>query len=285
MTIRNALSLSILLVYAAALPFSSVSNASEQSKQTNPILAVIDFYPFGYWSESIDSEGKKAKGMVFDIAEVIEKYSGITIDARLMSTPRALRSASVGQNDLLFSYKDDVMVPNVTWLGNVGCLVPLIVPRIDSGISTLNDLNKDKSIGFVRLGYFDVSRKERLHIKPVPLNDNFLMVKMLIRKRIDAIVINNAVLNAFLSNPDIIEDLPKQWSLELSNPIPLTQFETHISMSNDSPFFHLVPQLKEAIIAARSDQQFDRIFKKYGSIRGGHCYSQKEIDENIWLPH
>ncbi len=56
-------------------------------------------------------------------------------------------------------------------------------------------------------------------------------------------------------------------------------------MSNGSPFFHLVPQLKEAIIAARADQQFNRIFKKYGSIRGGHCYSQKEIDENTWLTH
>jgi len=257
-TIRNALSLCILLIYATTLPLSGVLNASERK---DPILAVIDFYPFGYRSKSGVSEENEAKGMAFDIAEVIEKYSGITIDARLMSTPRAIRSASVGQNDLLFSYKDDLMVPNVTWLGNVGCLVPLIVPRIGSGITTLDDLNKNKKIGFVRLGYFDVNRKERSRINPVPLNDNFLMVKMLIRKRIDAIVINNAVLNAFLSNPGIIEDLPKQWPLDLSNPIPLKQFETHISMSNDSPFFHLVPQIKKAIIAARADQQFNRIFK------------------------
>ena len=108
---------------------------------------------------------------------------------------------------------------------------------------------------------------------------------MLIRKRIDAIVINNAVLNALLSNPDIIEDLPLQWPLDLSEPIALKQFETHISISNDSPFLHLVPQLKEAIIAARADHQFSRIFKNYGSARGGHCYSQKEIDENSWLTH
>ena len=108
---------------------------------------------------------------------------------------------------------------------------------------------------------------------------------MLIRKRIDAIVINNAVLNAFLSNPGIIEDLPKQWPLDLSNPIPLKQFETHISISNDSPFLYLVPQLKEAIIAARLDHEWSRIFKKYGSTRGGHCYSKKEIDENLWLTH
>jgi len=281
-TTRNSLTLCISLVYTVTLLCSTVLNASEQRA---PILAVIDFYPFGYWSKDEGSETKKAKGMAFDIADVIEKYSGITIDARLMSTPRAIRSASVGQNDLLFSYKDDLMVPNVTWLGNIGCLVPLIVPRIGSDIKTLDDLNTNKTIGFVRLGYFDINLKERWRIKPVLLNDNFLMVRMLIRKRIDAIVINNAVLNALLSNPGIIEDLPLQWPLDLSNPIPLKQFETHISISNDSPFLHLAPQLKEAIIAARADQQFSRIFKKYGSTRGGHCYSQKEINENAWLTH
>ena len=282
MTTPNALALCILFIYAASLLSSKAVHASERK---DPILAVIDFYPFGYWSNDPDSKGKKPKGMAFDIANVLEQYSGITIDARLMSTPRAIRSASIGQNDLLFSYKDDLMVPNVTWLGNIGCLVPLIVPRNDSKINVLTDLNKNKKIGFVRLGYFDVAQKEHWHIKPVLLNDNFLMVKMLIRKRIDAIVINNAVLNAFLSNPGIIEDLPKQWPLDLSNPIPLEQFETHISISNDSPFLHHVSKLKEAIIAARSDQQFSRIFKKYGSTRGGHCYSQKEIDENAWLTH
>jgi len=281
-TTRNTPTLCISFVYAITLLCSTVLNASERR---DPILAVIDFYPFGYWSKDEGSEAKKAKGMAFDIADVIEKYSGITIDARLMSTPRAIRSASVGQNDLLFSYKDDLMVPNVTWLGNVGCLVPLIVPRIGSNIKILDDLNTNKKIGFVRLGYFDINLKERWRIKPVLLNDNFLMVRMLIRKRIDAIVINNAVLNALLSNPDIIEDLPLQWPLDLSNPIPLKQFETHISISNDSPFLHLAPQLKEAIIAARADHQFSRIFKKYGSTRGGHCYSQKEIDENAWLTH
>jgi len=179
-TIRNALNLCILLVYAITLPLSGVLNATERKA---PILAVIDFYPFGYWSKNEGSKEKEAKGMAFDIADIIEKYSGITIDAHLMSTPRAIRSASIGQNDLLFSYKDDLMVPNVTWLGNVGCLVPLIVPRIGSGITTLDDLNKNKKIGFVRLGCFDVSRKERSYIKSVPLNDNFLMVKMLIRKK------------------------------------------------------------------------------------------------------
>ena len=282
MTKHNALTLSIPLIYAAILLCSVVVNASERK---DPILAVIDFYPFGYWSKDEGSEIKKAKGMAFDIADIIEKYSGITIDARLMSTPRAIRSASVGQNDLLFSYKDDLMVPNVTWLGNVGCLVPLIVPRIGSEINVLADLNKNKKIGYVRLGYFDVAQKDHWHINPVPLNDNFLMVKMLVRKRIDAIVINNAVLNAFLAHPDIIEDLPNQWPLDLSRPIPLKQFETHISISNDSPFLHLAPQLKKAIIAARADHQFSQIFKKYGSARGGHCYSQKEIDENSWLTH
>lgn len=221
--------------------------------------------------------------MAFDIETVLERYSGIDIDGRLMSTPRALRSASIGQNDLLFSYKDDDMVPNVTWLGNVGCLVPLVVPRKGAGIATLADLNKGKRIGFVALGYFDVNQRDRWNLEPVVLNNNFLMVNMLARGRVDAIIVNNAVLNAFIHRADLIENVPKDWVSQLADPIHLASFETHISISNDSPFLSLVPKLMQAIEEAREAGEFRRIFKKYGSSMGGYCYNAQERVEKQWL--
>ena len=257
-----------------SLLFSLQLSATERQE---PILAVIDFFPFGY---SLDDN--IPRGMVFDMATVLEEISPLKIDARLMSVARALRSASIGQNDLLFSYKDDQMVPNVTWLGNVGCLTPLIVPHKDSGIKTLDDL-ADKRVGFVSLGYFDVKMKSQWPIKPVLLNDNFIMLKMLLRGRLDAIVINDGVLNAFLANQAILDELPQSWPRQLAQPLALTTYETHLSMSKDSKFQALIPQFKQAIREARQQGRFKTIFQKYGSKLGGHCFTDKERKLHQWL--
>jgi len=247
------------------------------TERQDPVLAVIDFYPFGYLLDD-----NIPRGMVFDIEAVLEEVSSLKIDAKLMSTPRALRSASNGQNDLLFSYKDDEMVPNVTWLGNVGCLTPLVVPHKDSGINKLSDL-AGKRVGFVGLGYFDVKVKSRWPIKPVVLNNNFIMLKMLLRGRLDAIIVNDGVLNAFLANQDILEELPTSWPLQLSQPLPLETYETHLSMSKDSKFRALIPQFKNAILNARQQGRFKTIFQKYGSKLGGHCFTDAERKSHQWL--
>jgi len=242
-----------------------------------PILAVIDFYPFGYLLDD-----NIPRGMVFDIEAVLEEISSLNIDAQLMSVPRALRSASNGQNDLLFSYKDDKMVPNVTWLGNVGCLTPLVVPHKDSDIKKLSDL-AGKRVGFVGLGYFDIKMKSRWPIKPVVLNDNFIMLKMLLRGRLDAIIVNDGVLNAFLANQAVLEELPSSWPLQLSQPLALDTYETHLSMSKDSKFQALIPQFKNAILSARQQGRFKAIFQKYGSKLGGHCFTDEERKLHQWL--
>ncbi|MBL4900080.1 MAG: transporter substrate-binding domain-containing protein [Colwellia sp.] len=243
----------------------------------SPILAVIDFYPFGYVLDD-----NVPRGMVFDIEAVLEEVSSLNIDAKLMSTPRALRSASNGQNDLLFSYKDDEMVPNVIWLGNVGCLTPLVVSHKDSEIKTLSDL-AGKRVGFVGQGYFDIKVKSRWPIKPVILNNNFIMLKMLLRGRLDAIIVNDGVLNAFLANQAILEELPSSWPLQLSQPLPLDTYETHLSISKDSKFQALIPQLKSAIVTARQQGRFKAIFQKYGSKLGGHCFTDEERKLHQWL--
>lgn len=262
---------SLLLILSCVWPLQL------HAERSAPALAIIDFYPFGY---ALPDGGPE--GMVFDLSAAVEELSGITIDERLVSVPRALRSASIAQNDLLFSYRDEVMVPNVTWLGNVGCLVPLVVPHRNSGIKTLADLH-GKRVGYVGLGYFDVRMSKRWDLVPVVLNNNFIMLKMLARHRVDAIVLNNAVLNAFLSRPDVLAELPEDWPQLLSNPIPLAMYETHLSMANDSPFQDLIPRLKQAIIHGREKGIFQEIFRKYGSEQGGHCYSPEELKQEQWL--
>lgn len=245
--------------------------------RVSPALAVIDFYPFGYTARD-NSE----KGVVFDIVELLEEQSLVTIDEKLMSVPRALRSASLGKNDLLFSYKDEIMVPNVEWLGNLGCLVPLAIPNKNSGVKTHEDLN-GKKVGFVGLGYFDVRKRNQWNIEPVVLPNNFIMLKMLVRGRLDVMVVNNAVLNAFLADPTVLDDVPTDWIDQLGPPLPLDQFETHISIAKNSPFIGKIPALKSAIKTARTQGRFKEIFKRYGSKEGWTCYNDEELTNKQWL--
>ncbi len=254
-----------------------VANCVIADESEAPILAIIDFFPFGFVLE-----GQKPQGMVFEIEHALEQLSGLPIDARLMSLPRALRSISVGQNDLLFSYKDDVMVPNVIWLGNLGCLVPLVVSHIDGGIKKLDDL-KGKRVGYVGLAFFDSKQRQDWDLTLVKLNDNFIMLKMFLRGRIDAIIINNIVLNAFLANPHVLQELPQGWHKKLAQPLALTIYETHLSMSKSSKFQHMIPALKSAIIKGRKLGKFKRIFNQWGSKLGGHCFNRQELKVHQWL--
>ncbi|MCJ8273560.1 MAG: hypothetical protein MJK04_29685 [Psychrosphaera sp.] len=161
-------------------------------------------------------------------------------------------------------------------------LVPLVVSHINGDINKLDDLN-GKREGCVDLGYFDARRKLDWDITPVKLNDNFIMLKMFLRGRIDAIIINNRVLNAFLANPQVLRELPRGWHNKLAQPLALAIFETHLSMSKSSRFQHMIPALKAAIVEGRKLGKFKRIFNQWGSKLGGHCFNRQELKVHQWL--
>lgn len=244
---------------------------------SSPVFAIIDFFPFGY-----TDQGKQV-GLAYDAIAEVERISGIDIEPKLMSVPRALRDVSLGKVDMLFSYKDPKMVPNVTFLGNIGCLTSLIVPRKDSGITAYDDMH-GKRIGFVGLGYFDVRKRDVWNIQPVVVNDNFIMLNMLIRGRIDAMIVNDAVLNSLIHLKEKVNPVEEKWVHLLGSPLPLDTFETHFSMNNNSTQQHLAPKIEQAIKTAQEQGVLKRIFQNYGSPLGGKCFSQKEIESRQWLP-
>lgn len=237
---------------------------------SSPVFAIIDFFPFGY------SRDGEAVGLAYDAIEAVKSHSGVEITPKLMSVPRALRDVSHGKVDMLFSYKDPVMVPNVTFIGNIGCLTSLIIPGKDSGIKDYEDMH-GKKVGFVGLGYFDVRKRDTWDIKPVVVNDNFIMLNMLIRGRIDAMIANDAVLNALIHFQERLDTIEKQWVSLLGEPLPLDTFETHFSMFNDSKHRHLIPKITAAIKAKHQDGTLKQIFKNYGSPVGGSVFHRKRF--------
>ena len=245
-------------------PAFSTEPASSAQAEPDPVLAVIDFYPFGY----LDHQGRP-KGMFFDFARAITAESGIEIDARLMPVPRALRDASNGQVDLLISYKDPVMVPNVKFIGNVGCLTANVIPAKASGIQSLDDLT-GRRIGTISGGYFQKRFRDRIRYDEVSVPSNQAMLKMLVRGRLDGFVINSAVYDAF-SHLDSPIALPADWRSHVGNPIRIEILETHLSVAQSSPVRDRAAGFTQAIDTLREKGRLAEIFARYGSVDKGSC--------------
>ncbi len=222
-------------------------------------VAIIDFFPFGY----TDHNGN-ATGMFIDMLEIIQTNIGTPLQPVLLPVPRALRAVTSGEIDMLISYKDPIMAPNVKFVGNVGCLSSLLVPNHKIIINGLRDL-KNKRVGFITGGYFHKRFSHNYGLIPMQVPSNESMVRMLIRDRLDVIVINSAVLNAYLNDRNPKLELSKDWRNKIGQPHTLETMETHLSISNLSPHIGLAGKLTNAINNAFEQGLFNRVYQKYGA--------------------
>ncbi|RED45766.1 substrate-binding periplasmic protein [Aestuariispira insulae] len=250
----------VLAGFALCLLLSTLHAKADNA----PTLAVIDFFPFGYRDQS-----GTPKGMFFDMTEAIANDSGIKIDARLMPVPRALRDASNGQVDMLISYKDPLMVPNVVFIGNVGCLTANVIPARNSDIKSMEDLS-NRRIGTISGGYFQKRFRDKIAYQEVSVPSNQAMLKMLVRQRLDGFVINSAVYDAFYFFESPV-DLPKNWRDHVAEPIRIDILETHLSIAMNSPALEQASKITTSINRLRQNGTMADIFARYGSRDRGNC--------------
>jgi len=255
--------LNILLILSVSI--GSIPVLGEKK----PSVAIIDFFPFGY----TDKLGNPT-GLFWDMAEEISQEMGVEFDIQLLPVPRALRDVSSGQIDMLISYKDPLMVPNVEFLGKVGCLTSMLIPSIKHNPENLSDLAKLK-VGYITGGYFDKRFSQKLDIVQTEVPSNEAMLTMLIRQRLDAIVINDAVFNAYLHDLNDNIDLPENWKTQVGKSFSVETMETHVSMSDYSQFKNLKPKLKQTISKLFKNGNFTPIYQKYRSGKAIECKPYK----------
>lgn len=253
----------LLICLLAGIVFPGMLSAAEDKR---PVMAIIDFYPFGYR----DADGE-AVGMFFDMADAISADSGVDFDLKFLPVPRALRAAERGSVDMLISYKDEEMVKNVSFVGNVGCLTAYLVPGRDSGIYTLADI-AGRRIAEIGGGYFQKRFSARMDFEHVVVPSNESMLRMISRGRVDGFVINDAVFDGYFSG-HFSRPLPKNWRRVIADPIAIETLETHVSINRKSAYFDLGEALRKSIDHLRRGGEMAKIFARYGSTRQGRCPS------------
>lgn len=228
-------------------------------------LAVIDFFPFGFR----DGEGR-VRGLAQDAATAISRHSTLPIEPLLLPVPRALRSMTRGEVDLLISYNDPVMVPNVSFIGKLGCLNSMIAFRKGLRPSGLKEL-AGMRIGFVAGGYFQKRFSGRFDLQEVLVPSNESMLRMLLRDRLDGFVINSVIYDAYLNYLLPGPELPQGWQNQLAPPLTLEQMELHLSISKRPNIQQYGPELTSIVNEMRQSGEFERIYRHYGSQDGGSC--------------
>ena len=103
----------------------------------------------------------------------------------------------------------------------------------------------------------------------IPSNE--AMLKMLVRGRLDGIVINDAVFNAYKHGLNKKIELPAGWQNLVGTGFSVETMETHLSMSNDSAYIHLKPSIKKAISNIFSRNGFQSTYQHYKSGRHIEC--------------
>ena len=241
--------------------------ASSAESSNRPVVhaAVLDFFPFGY-----RDAGGAVVGLSVDLFRSIAEEAGLELDAHLLPVPRALAATTLGEVDILYSYRDSEMIKGVEFLGNVGCLTSLVVPRAGFDIRTLYDLSSMR-IGYINAGYFAIRYVPNYKMVPFPLPSNETMFRMLIRDRLDGIVLNDAVLFAYKHRQHSEAKLPAGWVKSIGRPFILETLETHVSISLKSKLLNKKRRIMEAIEVVRRKGLVAKAYKQYGLPHGGSC--------------
>lgn len=240
-----------------------IANAEEHEGTLR--AGILDFYPFGY-----EDQNQQTQGLSVDLFETILEYAGLSLESELLPVARALSAAQRGEVDLLYSYKAEDMISGVEFLGKVGCLTSMVVPRSDVTITSLEDLS-DLRVGFIAAGYFAVRFAATYPMTGVPLPSNETMLRMLVRGNVDAIVLNDGVLFSYFQRDRTDAKLPENWRDFIGMPLILETLETHISISKSSPKYHHRDALRRAVERVASEGLVEEIYRRYGVPHGGTC--------------
>lgn len=259
---------------ALALAFSFVVMATPISRAVAqaPVPAnftIVDWAPFGW------QERDGAYGLFVTIVQLIDRHRKIESDITITPMARLIRGMEEGVFDFTVTYRDPIILTNVEYLGDIGCLTNNILSMQSRPVSTLEQLED------IRVAY---AAESPFVIKLVPLLQSLgievhgmlvfksqVIFNMMQRGRVQAIIVNDAVMEAHKSglltnNVDALNF----WQ-NTAPPLMIEELPIAVAASKAKGVHQDAKAIKHIIHSPRFQKELALIYKQYGIKPGISC--------------
>lgn len=165
----------VLLLLAGLLAFPSTVLAEGLR------IVTIDLPPYGFVTKGMIS------GLCYELGDIIAREAGLEAINRIRPLARGVEDIVDGTADMI------IMIPSeeiLHWADNLGSILPLevvIFGRVQTPLRTLRDV-RGKVVAHVRGAGYQDSKSRELGIVPYPSGSYEQSLKMLLSKRVDAVM-------------------------------------------------------------------------------------------------
>ncbi len=180
--------------------------------------------------------------------------------------PRVMRGMETGDFDLSITYREK----EVDYLVNLGCLSSLVISMKTKPITNLEQLNGLR-VAYSGGGYFAKRILPNLNLDGVEVADNSYMLRMILRNRLDAFVVNNAVWQGYRNDLSKAYKVPSaRWS-DFAYPLYINTVSIALSISQKSQHKALAPRFRTIMSNPDFARALQAIYEKYHLTEMSRC--------------
>ena len=248
-----AFSRALLLFWISLIYCLSPTRAQE----TPPIAALFEAFP-----EAYKGADGNYQGTLVDITEVLSQGINHTIEKQITNWPRIIAGLGTEKFDIAYLFRVPAFEAKVHYLGRLGCLADLYVPRRGLKISGLQDLTGLR-VGFLRNAAFHKATDEANHFEKLAVSDSESVMRLLVRDRVDVIVIHSGHYTRLRRTTEKPALYPDDWQEKLGNPSVRKLYEVEVTLSRKSSWLRQAQMISDAIRQLRAKGLFDKAMEKH----------------------
>lgn len=213
-------------------------------------IGTVDILPRGF----INRDGEIV-GSSYDLLNTIATHAGYTPVNKLLPFPRILSDLRSGDLDIALLVPTASVTEVAIPIGHLQDVNFILIGCYESSYSSLDDLD-EKRVGYLRGSGTSSKLIEGQNVNIFEANDYHNLLKMLISKRIDAII--GPEINIYWTLNDMADP-----TIHLGERFVLKSSPLHLVISKKSSTEELTERLTHAIDQLTSDGTIESIIRQY----------------------
>ena len=225
--------------------------------ETAARLVVWDSFP-----EAFRAEDGQLRGTLVDFTRLLEDEFGFPLSLEVTNWPRIIANLGSEHYDFAYLFRLKSFEPKVHYLGTLGCLADLFVPRSGITVRTVEDL-AGLRVGYLRNAAFDRATRDMEHFEKLPVTDTESVLRLLVRDRVDVIVVHSGHYARLLrsrSRPDLY---PENWRGKLGSATVHHLYHVELTLSRQSALAVQAERLRDLVSRTRETGAFKAIMEGY----------------------